>query len=204
MPCPFFVAHDTGTKFCQKRLTFFRRCVVTDFFVCYNCIMKLLIPCATGLEAVVKRQLLLLGYGETRAVNGRISVENCSWSDVARLNVFLRSGERVLVQLASFQATTFDQLFDGVASVAWGDWIDAQGKVTVVTKAVDSLLFAHHSIQAVGKKAVVSVLQRKYGSVEESGAEYKVELDITKNTVSVNLDTSGVGLHKRGYRTLAY
>ena len=71
--------------------------------------MKLLIPCATGLEAVVKRQLLLLGYGETRAVNGRISVENCSWSDVARLNVLLRSGERVLVQLASFQATTFDQ-----------------------------------------------------------------------------------------------
>lgn len=84
------------------------------------------------------------------------------------------------MQLASFQATTFDQLFDGVASVAQGDWIDAQGKVTVVTKAVDSLLFAHHSIQAVGKKAVVSVLQRKYGSVEESGAEYKVELDITK------------------------
>ena len=72
--------------------------------------MTLLIPCATGVEAVVKRQLYMLGYGDCPAINGRIVVENCTWRDVARLNVFLRSGERVLLRLATFQATTFDML----------------------------------------------------------------------------------------------
>ena len=166
--------------------------------------MKILVPTATGIEAVVKRQLDSLGYPDTRAIDGRVIVEGCSWTDVARMNVFLRSGERVLVNLAQFTATTFDQLFEGVASVPWGDFVDRHGRVVVVTKSVGSALFAHHSIQAVGKKAIVSVLQQKYGLLDESGAEYKVELDLTRDVVSVNLDTSGVGLHKRGYRTLPY
>ena len=163
--------------------------------------MTILIPCATGVEAVVKRQLYMLGYGDCPALNGRIVVENCSWKDVARLNVFLRSGERVLIRLATFQATTFDMLFEGIAKIHWEDIIDKNGKVVVITKSVGSKLFAHHSIQAIGKKAIVSVLQQKYGLIVESGAEYKVELDITNDVVSVNLDTTGVGLHKRGYRT---
>ncbi len=166
--------------------------------------MDLLIPTATGIEAVVKRQLEVLGYSQTRAINGRVVVQNCNWLDVARLNIFLRSGERVLICLAQFEATDFDTLFDGVSQINWCDFVDKDGKVTVVTKAVDSVLFAHHSIQAIGKKAIVEVLSKKYGVLEETGAEYKVELDITKNVVSVNLDTTGVGLHKRGYRTLAY
>ena len=166
--------------------------------------MTILIPCATGVEAVVKRQLYMLGYGDCPALNGRIVVENCSWKDVARLNVFLRSGERVLIRLATFQATTFDMLFEGIAKIHWEDIIDKNGKVVVITKSVGSKLFAHHSIQAIGKKAIVSVLQQKYGLIVESGAEYKVELDITNDVVSVNLDTTGVGLHKRGYRTLNY
>ncbi len=166
--------------------------------------MKLLIPTATGIEAVVKHQLLLLGYGDTRAINGRVEIENCSWLDVARLNLFLRSGERVLVQLGAFSATTFDQLFDGVMSLPWGDFVEKNGKVTVITKAVKSTLFAHHSIQAVGKKAIVSALKRAYGVCNETGAEYKIELDLTENVLSVNLDTTGIGLHKRGYRTLPY
>ena len=166
--------------------------------------MKLLIPAATGIEAVVKRQLLNLGYGNTRAINGRVAVENCTWQDVCRLNLFLRSGERVLIQLAEFPATTFDELFDGICRIPWCDFVDKSGKVTVITKTVDSTLFAHHAIQSIGKKAIVTVLQRRYGALDETGADYKVELDITKNVVSVNLDTSGAGLHKRGYRTLAY
>ena len=166
--------------------------------------MTLLIPCATGVEAVVKRQLYMLGYGDCPALNGRIVVENCTWKDVARLNVFLRSGERVLVRLATFAATTFDMLFEGIAKIHWEDIIDKNGKVIVVTKSIGSKLFAHHSIQAIGKKSIVSVLQQKYGLVVESGAEYKVELDITNDVVSVNLDTTGAGLHKRGYRTLNY
>ena len=166
--------------------------------------MKLLIPAASGVEAVVKRQLTLLGYPDTKAINGRIAVDNCDWTDVARLNMFLRSGERVLINLAEFSAVTFDELFDGVRAVPWGDLVDRDGRVVVVTKTVNSKLFAHHSVQSVGKKAVVSVLQQKYGGLSESGAEYRVELDITDDVCSVNLDTSGAGLHKRGYRTLAY
>ncbi|MCM1289564.1 MAG: class I SAM-dependent RNA methyltransferase [Corallococcus sp.] len=166
--------------------------------------MIILVPAAVGVEAVVKRQLQTLGYPDTRAVDGRVVVENCSWTDVARMNVFLRSGERVLIKLAQFEAVTFDQLFDGIVSVPWCDFVDKHGRVTVVTKSVGSALFAHHSIQSVGKKAIVSVLQRRYGALDETGAEYKVELDITRDVVSVNLDTTGVGLHKRGYRTLPY
>lgn len=166
--------------------------------------MRLLIPVASGVEAVVKRQLTLLGYPDTRAINGRIAVDGCDWSDVARLNMFLRSGERVLIRLAEFNAATFDELFDGVRSVGWGDFVDGNGRVVVVTKTVNSRLFAHHSVQSVGKKAVVSVLQQKYGSLNECGSEYKVELDITNDICSVNLDTTGVGLHKRGYRTEPY
>ncbi len=166
--------------------------------------MKLLIPAAAGVEAVVKRQLTLLGYPDTRAINGRVAVDGCDWLDVARLNMFLRSGERVLVRLAEFNATTFDELFDGVRSVEWGDYVDANGRVVVITKTVNSRLFAHHSVQSVGKKAVVSVLQQKYGSLNECGSEYRVELDITGDVCSVNLDTTGVGLHKRGYRTEPY
>ncbi len=170
----------------------------------YNYRMKLLIPVAVGIEAVVKRQLTLLGYPDTRAINGRIAVEGCSWTDVARLNMFLRSGERVLINLAQFSAVTFDELFEGVRNINWCDYVDKRGRVTVITKTVNSKLFAHHSVQSVGKKAVVSVLSQKYGTLCEDGAEYKAELDITNDVCSVNLDTSGVGLHKRGYRTLAY
>ena len=166
--------------------------------------MKLLVPVATGIEAVVKRQLDMLGYPDTRAINGRIAVDGCGWHDVARLNMFLRSGERVLIQLAEFHANDFDQLYLGVASVPWYDIVSEKGRVTVITKAVNSKLFAHHSIQAVGKKAIVSVLQQKYGVLDESGEEYRVELDITDDVCSVNLDTTGVGLHKRGYRTKPY
>lgn len=166
--------------------------------------MKLLVPAASGLEAAVKRQLGALGFPETRAINGRIALDGCSWTDVARLNVFLRSGERVLICLAQFAATTFDELFEGVRSVRWCDWIDPNGRVTVVTKNINSKLFAHHSIQAVGKKAIVSVLAAQYGTLAEEGSDYCVELDITNDVCTVNLDTSGVGLHKRGYRTLPY
>ena len=166
--------------------------------------MKLLIPTATGIEAVVKRQLNTLGYPDTRAINGRVAVNGCSWLDVARLNMFLRSGERVLIQLAEFTANDFDLLYEGVVAVNWADFVSRDGRVIVTTKSVNSKLFAHHSIQSVGKKAIVTVLQQKYGFLPESGEEYKIELDLTNDICSVNLYTPGVGLHKRGYRSLPY
>lgn len=166
--------------------------------------MKLLVPAASGVEAVVKRQLDKLGYPETRAVDGRVAVDNCTWRDVARLNMFLRSGERVLVCLGQFDCPDFDSLYNGVVSIRWQDIVDGEGRVTVVTKSVNSKLFAHHSIQSVGKKAIVSVLEQRFGALSETGADYRVELDLTNDVCTVNLDTSGAGLHKRGYRTLPY
>ena len=165
----------------------------------------ILIPCATGIEAVVKRQLLQLGYPELPAVNGRIRVPDCDWEDVAMLNIFLRSGERVLVNLNRFNATTFDMLYDGVYAVDWHNYLTCESTINVVAKTVRSKLFAHHSVQGVVKKAIVSKLADKLGqSVTEGGAVTVVEIDITDDVADINIDTSGAGLHKRGYRTLAY
>lgn len=166
--------------------------------------MNLLIPTATGLEAVVERQLYMLGYRDAKAHFGRISVTDCTWKDVARLNMFLRSGERVLVQLATFAAKTFDELFEGVRAVPWHELLTPDARVTVITKTVNSVLFAHNAIQSIGKKAVVAEVTPHFGSLTEDGAEYVVELALRDDVVSVNLDTTGAGLHKRGYRPLTY
>ena len=165
--------------------------------------MKLLIPTATGIEAVVERQLYMLGYRNAKANFGRIAVDG-DWTDIARLNMFLRSGERVFVCLGTFAAQTFDELFEGVRALPWHEFMSADAKVTVITKTVNSLLFAHNAIQSIGKKAIVAALQPHYGTLPESGAEYEVEIALRDNVVSVNLDTSGAGLHKRGYRPQTY
>lgn len=166
--------------------------------------MNLLIPTATGIEAVVERQLYMLGYRNAKAHFGRILVENCDWTDVARLNMFLRSGERVLVCLGTFAATTFDELFEGVRALPWQEYLTPNSRVTVITKTVNSTLFAHNAIQSIGKKAVVAAVTPHFGSLDEDGAETVVELAIRDNVVSVNIDTSGAGLHKRGYRPQIY
>lgn len=164
--------------------------------------MKLLVPVASGVEAVVERQLYMLGYRNTKAHFGRIAIDNADWTDVARLNMFLRSGERVLACLGEFTATTFDELFDGVRAIAWADYIQPNARITVITKTVDSVLFAHNAIQGIGKKAIVSKLCN--GVWDELGAEYVVEIALRNNDVTVSLDTSGAGLHKRGYRPMSY
>ena len=118
--------------------------------------------------------------------------------------MFLRSGERVLVQLATFAAKTFDELFEGVRAVPWHELLTPDARVTVITKTVNSVLFAHNAIQSIGKKAVVAEVTPHFGSLTEDGAEYVVELALRDDVVSVNLDTTGAGLHKRGYRPLTY
>ena len=90
--------------------------------------MKLLIPVPSGIEQITKRQLFTLGYEKAPADNGRIEVEG-DWQDIARLNVLLRSGERVLIVLDKFKATTFDELFDGVYSIPWESWLTGNGNV---------------------------------------------------------------------------
>lgn len=161
---------------------------------------KLLIPTAYGIEAVVKRQLYRLGYADTFADNGRIVVDNCTFDDIATLNVNLRCGERVLISLATFDATTFDQLYDGIKAIRWTDIVAKDSKVVVVCKSVESTLFAHNAIQSIGKKAIVDSV----GQLTESGATMTVEIALYKDKATINLDTTGVGLHKRGYRLQPY
>lgn len=169
--------------------------------------MRLYVPVAAGLEAVVKRQLEKLGYTDARALNGRIVLEG-EWEDVARMNVFLRSGERVLVGLGTQKVTTFDELFDFVYSLPWEDKIAADGKILIDGKSVKSKLAAIKATGGVVKKAIVKRLIAKRcpykKALPESGARYVVGVSLYEDEATITLDTSGDGLHKRGYRSLGY
>lgn len=169
--------------------------------------MELLIPVAAGLEAVVKKQLFSLGYERAPAFNGRIEVEG-DWNDVARLNVFLRSGERVLIRLKEFCAETFDELYDNFYAIPWEDWLDMDSRILMDGKSVQSRLAAIKAAGGVAKKAIIRRLsdKKKTGrrTASESGARSVVGFSIYRDRVTVTLDTSGEGLHKRGYRSLAY
>ena len=169
--------------------------------------MELLIPVASGLEQITKRQLFTLGYDKAPADNGRISVEG-DWQDVARLNVFLRSGERVLIVLSRFKALTFDDLYEGFYAIPWESWLTMDSKILMDGKSVQSVLAAIKAAGGVAKKAVISRLADKLRTgrktFAESGARSVIGFSIFKDEVTVTLDTTGDGLHKRGYRSLAY
>ncbi len=169
--------------------------------------MKLLVPVAAGLEQITKRQIFSLGYEKAPADNGRIEVEG-DWQDVAKLNVFLRSGERVLVVLKRFPASTFDELYEGVYSIPWEEWLTLDSQILMDGKSVQSTLAAVKVAGGVSKKAIISRLADKLRSgrktFSESGARSIVGVSIFKDEVTITLDTSGEGLHKRGYRSLAY
>lgn len=169
--------------------------------------MKLLIPVASGLEQITKRQLFQLGFERAPAENGRIELEG-DWQDIARLNVFLRSGERVLILLSRFTATTFDELYDGVYNIPWEDWLTVDSQILMDGKSVQSALAAIKASGGVAKKAIIRRLSDKLRSgrttFSETGARSIVGVSVYKDEVTVTLDTSGEGLHKRGYRSLAY
>ena len=169
--------------------------------------MKLLIPVPSGIEQITKRQLFSLGYEKAPADNGRSEVEG-DWQDVARLNVLLRSGERVLIVLAKFKAVTFDELFEGVYAIPWENWLTIDSKILMDGKSVQSTLAAIKVSGGVAKKAIIQRLADKIRTgrktFSESGARSIVGVSIYKDEVTVTLDTSGEGLHKRGYRSLAY
>ncbi|MCD7729206.1 MAG: class I SAM-dependent RNA methyltransferase [Clostridia bacterium] len=169
--------------------------------------MKFYVPAAFGLEAVVKRQLNKLGYSDCPAFNGRVAVEG-GWADMARINMFIRSGERVLAEVGSFTATTFDELFGGFYAIPWENYLTAHSKILMDGKSVKSTLGAIKACGSVAKKAIIRrVIDKKrlaIHNLDESGARTIVGFSIYNNLVSVTIDTSGDGLHKRGYRSLAY
>ena len=169
--------------------------------------MKLLIPVASGLEQITKRQLFSLGFTKAPAENGRIEVEG-DWLSVARLNVFLRSGERVLIVLQRFPATTFDELYEGFYAIPWENYLTVESKILMDGKSVLSQLAAVKAAGGVAKKAIISRLADKVRTgrktFAETGARSVGGFSIFKDDVTVTLDTTGDGLHKRGYRSLAY
>ncbi len=167
--------------------------------------MDLLIPVASGAEASVKRQLRALGYGDCPALGGRIALSG-DFSDIARLNVFLRSGERVLIRLGTFGAVTFDELYEGARALPWEEFLSAHSLIRMDGKSYKSRLGAVKAAGGVVKKAIVDRLREKLGvrTLDEKGERAIVGVSLLSDVATLTLDTSGEGLHKRGYRTLAY
>ena len=166
--------------------------------------MEICVTSASGIEAVTKRELYKrIGKEDLSAINGRIKFDGDE-SDVAKCNLNLRTGNRVEIVLGGFKAETFDDLFEGIKAIPFEEYISRDGKIIVNAKSVQSKLFAYSAIQSVSKKAICERLCKKFGVNElgESGARYKIEVAALKDYVTVTLDTSGDGLHRRGYRGL--
>ena len=165
--------------------------------------LNITLTCASGVEKVLKSELKRLGYQDAPAINGALSLSGTPF-DVARLNLFLRTADRVYIKGAEFNADNFDALFDGVKSVRWEEYFPENAFVTVNGKCVKSKLFAVSACQSIIKKAISDRLCGAYkvNRLIENGALYQVEFSIFKDVVALYINTSGAGLHKRGYRDL--
>ncbi len=161
-------------------------------------------PCHFGLEAVLKKEIIDLGYDVCKVEDGRVTFIGDEEA-VCRVNVFSRTAERILIKIGSFVATTFEELFEGTKALAWEEYIPVDGKFWVAKAAsVKSKLFSPSDIQSIMKKAMVERMKQTYPVVhfEETGDAYPVRVFIMKDEVTVGFDTTGESLHKRGYRKL--
>lgn len=163
--------------------------------------ITLIATAAFGLEAIVKREVQKLGYTDMEVENGRIMFKGDLLA-IARSNLWLRCADRVKLVIGEFKATTFDELFEKTKALPWGDWLVENAEFPVSGKSVKSTLFSVPDCQAIVKKAIVESLKNKYkvGWFEEDGPLYKIEVAILKDRVTLTIDTSGEGLHRRGYR----
>lgn len=154
-----------------------------------------------GIESITAKELKELGYEDLKVENGKVTFEGDEM-DVAICNIHLRTAERIFIKMAEFTATTFEELFQGTLAVGWGDLIPKDGKMHVVGKSIKSTLFSVPDCQSIVKKAVVESMKEKYNTdwFSEDGPVYKIEVAILKDVVTLSVDTSGSGLHKRGYR----
>ena len=166
--------------------------------------LELIAPCHFGLESVLKREIQDLGYEISSVEDGRVSF----WGDAQAIcdaNVFLRTAERILLKVGSFKAETFDELFEKTKALPWENYIPKNGKFWVAKAAsVKSKLFSPSDIQSIMKKAMVERLKLKYKIqwFEEDGASYPVRVFLMKDIVTIGIDTTGISLHKRGYRQM--
>ena len=166
---------------------------------------ELIAPCHFGLEAVLKREIQDLGYEISQVEDGKVTF----WGDaqaIARANIFLRTTERILLKVGKIKAETFDELFEKTKALPWEKYIPVDGKFWVAkANSVKSKLFSPSDIQSIMKKAMVERLKQVYHVewFEESGSSFPVRVAFMKDEATIGIDTSGLSLHKRGYRLLS-
>ncbi len=168
-------------------------------------IFDLMAPCHFGLEAVLKKEIIDLGYNVVKVEDGKVTFEGDA-ETICRANICLRTAERILLKTGEFKAVTFEELFQGTKDIPWENYIPRNGKFWV-TKAnsINSKLFSSSDIQSIVKKAIVERLKTVYKTdwFQEDGNEYPIRISIMKDVVTIGLDTTGSSLHKRGYRPAA-
>ncbi|GEL76193.1 THUMP domain-containing class I SAM-dependent RNA methyltransferase [Tenuibacillus multivorans] len=164
--------------------------------------ITLIATAAMGLESIVRDEVKQLGYKDSKTENGRIIYQS-DLSGIARSNLWLRTADRVKLLMDQFKAYSFEELFEQTKDLPWEEWISKDGFIHVVGKSHKSKLYSVPDCQSIVKKAIVNRLQDAHQlttRLEETGPRYKVEVSILKDEVTLSLDTSGSGLHKRGYR----
>ncbi|MDD1501884.1 class I SAM-dependent RNA methyltransferase [Lysinibacillus sp. CNPSo 3705] len=162
---------------------------------------KLVATAAMGLESIVAQEVQALGY-ETTVDNGKVYFDGDETA-IARTNLWLRVADRVKIVVGQFPAKSFEQLFESVKALPWEKYLPVDAAFPVSGKSVKSKLFSVPDCQAITKKAIVERMKQHYkrlGFLDESGATYKIEVSILKDVATLTIDTSGAGLHKRGYR----
>ena len=167
--------------------------------------IKLIATTNIGLEAVTKRELLDLGYEDLEVSDGKIKI-SCQLKDIAILNLRLRTAERVLLLIDSFRAETFEELFDKVFEISWWDYIAEDDQFIIQGRSRKSKLFSISDCQRITEKAIIEKLKMKYkvSWFEKSGSRVKIEVSLLNDIAEITMDTSGDGLHKRGYREVNY
>ncbi len=163
--------------------------------------LKIVCPCHFGLESILAGEMKRLSFENVQSENGKVSFEG-NLFDVAKANINLRTAERVLIEVASFKALSFEDLFQGTLAAPWEQFIDRDEAFPVKGWSLNSKLHSVPDCQSIVKKAVVRRLEKKYSMsiFPETGAKLQIQFSIMKDAVCLYLDTSGEGLHKRGYR----
>ena len=166
--------------------------------------IELIATTTFGLEAVCKRELSDLGFENIKVENGKL-IFPAEIKDIPKANIWLRTADRVLLKMGEFKALTFEELFEKTKALPWDEWIPEDGNFVVEGKSVSSKLFSISDSQRIVEKAIVEKLKTKYDVTwfEKTGAKYTVEVSLLKDIATLTIDTSGEGLHKRGYRDRA-
>ncbi len=166
--------------------------------------VELIATSAFGLEAIVAHELRQLGYEDLKVENGKVTFKADIYA-IPRCNLWLRTADRLLLKMGEFDARSFDGLFEKTKALPWTDWIPGDAQFPVDGKSIKSKLFSVPDCQAIVKKAIVEKMKEKHKTnwFKETGARYRVEVALLSDTATLTIDTSGAGLHKRGYRKMS-